>query len=160
MSLNVPQLNVPNSSFRSNATGPLANYRADQVRSTMGTQQSAGPYAALPNHTPPSASVNNHPQQQQQQQPTAAATLGAPANNLPTIHSMGSFISSVGHAGSPGTESNENDLAFLIQRIQNGKSAPQLDLDSLTKIFKICQNCNQQSIKKMPVRQQICLIFA
>jgi len=122
MSLNVPQLNVPNSSFRSNATGPLANYRADQVRSTMGTQQSAGPYAALPNHTPPSASVNNHPQQQQQQQPTAAATLGAPANNLPTIHSMGSFISSVGHAGSPGTESNENDLAFLIQRIQNDLS--------------------------------------
>ena len=114
ISLNVPQLNVPNSSFRSSTTGPLANYRADQVKSSMGTQQSAGPYAALPNHTPPTASVNNHPQQQ----PTVASTLGAPSNNLPTIHSMGSFISSV--AGSPGTDSNENDLAFLIQRIQNG----------------------------------------
>ena len=117
ISLNVPQLNVPNSSFRSSTTGPLANYRADQVKSSMGTQQSAGPYAALPNHTPPTASVNNHPQQQ----PTAATTLGAPANTLPTIHSMGSFISAVGNPGSPGTDSNENDLAFLIQRIQNGK---------------------------------------
>jgi len=115
ISLNVPQLNVPNSSFRTN-TGPLANYRADQVRTATGSQQSAGPYAALPNHTPPTASVNNHPQQQ----PTAASTLGAPSNNLPTIHSMGSFISSV--AGSPGTDSNENDLAFLIQRIQNDLS--------------------------------------
>ena len=118
ISLNVPQLNVPNSSFRSSTTGPLANYRADQVKSSMGTQQSAGPYAALPNHTPPTASVNNHPQQQQ---PTAATTLGAQANTLPTIHSMGSFISAVGNPSSPGTDSNENDLAFLIQRIQNGK---------------------------------------
>jgi len=151
ISLNVPQLNVPNSSFRT-TTGPLANYRADQVRTATGTQQSAGPYAALPNHTPPTASVNNHPQQQQ---PTAAATLGAPSNNLPTIHSMGSFISSV--AGSPGTDSNENDLAFLIQRIQNG----QFTLHNFVfKIFKICQNCNQLSIKEAPVRQQISLIFA
>ena len=116
ISLNVPQLNVPNSSFRSSTTGPLASYRTDQVKSSMGTQQSAGPYAALPNHTPPTASVNNHPQQQ----PTAATTLGAPANTLPTIHSMGSFISAVDNPCSPGTDSNENDLAFLIQRIQNG----------------------------------------
>ena len=156
ISLNVPQLNVPNSSFRT-STGPLANYRADQVRTATGTQQSAGPYAALPNHTPPTASVNNHPQQQQQpqQQPTAAGTLGAPSNNLPTIHSMGSFISSV--AGSTGTDSNENDLAFLIQRIQNGKFILQ---NFVCKIFKICQNCNQLSIKETPVRQQISLIFA
>ena len=111
MSLNVPQLNVPNSSFRSGvATGPLANYRSDQIRTTMGTQQSAGPYASIPNHTPSIQSVQN------QQQPTT----GAPTNVLPTIHSIGSFISHPGQSGSPGADSNENDLAVLINRIQNG----------------------------------------
>jgi len=122
MSLNVPQLNVPNSSFRSGVAGPLANCRSDQIKSSMGTQQqAAGPYAALPNHTPPTATVNNH--HSHQQQPTSTvATLGAPSNVLPTIHSMGSFISGLGNSGSPGTESNGNDLAFLIQRIQNDLS--------------------------------------
>ena len=123
MSLNVPQLNVPNSSFRSGSNaGPLANYRSDQIRTTMGTQQSVGPYASIPNQTPVTASIYSQ-QQQQQQQPTTVTTLGAPntTNALPTIHSIGSFISHAGQSGSPGADSNENDLMLLINRIQNGK---------------------------------------
>ena len=125
MSLNVPQLNVPNSSFRSGSNaGPLANYRSDQIRTTMGTQQSVGPYASIPNQTPVAASIysQQQQQQQQQQQPTTVATLGAPNTNnaLPTIHSIGSFISHTGQSGSPGADSNENDLMLLINRIQNG----------------------------------------